>query len=210
MTLDCIVGQAATAQVARWLAGGPAQVANWLFEGPPGVGKSMTALTVARHLAGQWGTHVVPASELSIDAARGLWGGPLRLRPIDGHRWQCLVIEELELLPSKTVVPYLKTMLGEGVAYPHVVVLATSNDATGLDAGLADRFRRLRYWGDVGFARAFCRQVVAPLLAEKGVAPPRGERLEDWGWVGQNGARVFSGRRALARLHEYLQQRSVA
>ena len=81
------------------------------------------------------------AANLSIEEVRRLFGQTFRLRPMTGSQWHVLLVEELELIVSKHVNAALKDELGEQHMPERLIVVATSNDASGLDEALLRRSR---------------------------------------------------------------------
>ncbi len=80
------------------------------------------------------------SANLTIDECRQMFERTLRVTPLwSVTGWKCVVIEELEALPSQTVVRYLKVALEQ--LPPRTVVVATSNDANGIDKALLQRFK---------------------------------------------------------------------
>jgi predicted AAA+ superfamily ATPase len=140
-TLDAIAGQPAIVRNMKQLAAHPTACCV-LLEGRGGVGKNAMAKAFANDLGvcELTGLHESAASDLTIDAVRDLFGRKLRLRPMSGCPWHVLIVEELELLPSRNVSAMLKDALSEQHMPEHLIVVATSNDASGLDEALLQRF----------------------------------------------------------------------
>ncbi len=106
-----------------------------LFEGKGGVGKSAAAKTLIHDLGVCPFSGLVEysASNLSIEEVRRLFGQTFRYRPMVGNPWHILLIEELELIVSRHVNAALKDELSEQHMPERLIVVATSNDASGLD-----------------------------------------------------------------------------
>jgi hypothetical protein len=52
-----------------------------------------------------------------------------RMMPMTGSPWHVLLIEEMELLPSKNVIPLLKDDLSEQHLPPHLIVIGNRSRA---------------------------------------------------------------------------------
>ena len=152
MTLRDVVGQPEVAKL-RAFARRPFAMC-WLFEGPPGVGKTSSAYALAGDLGCTdefSGLFTVVGSDLSVERARELFTSTLRLRSMMGAGpFKVLVIEELENL-SAQCGRFLKVAL-ETQLPNDCVVVATSNDASGLDKALRQRFSILHFNGGPEFA----------------------------------------------------------
>ena len=103
-TLGEIVGQPAIVRRLAALAANPSSCCV-LLEGRGGTGKSATAKAFINDLGicPFSGLHETSGSNLTIDEVRRLFSQTFRLRPMMGNSWHVLLVEELELLPSKNV-----------------------------------------------------------------------------------------------------------
>jgi replication factor C small subunit len=202
-TLDEIVGQPAIVRRLKRLVALP-QPCCLLFEGPGGVGKSAAAKALIHDLAvcPFSGVAEYSASNLTIDEVRRLFGQTFRLRPMSGSPWHVLLIEELELIVSRNVSAALKDELSEQHMPPRLIVVATSNDASGLDEALLQRFEVFSFASGPTFAEA-CRERLAWIWQrEAGPDVPLPLAMTPIGW--RNG--VYSMRRAMAALGSALEQ----
>lgn len=168
------------------------------FTGPPGTGKTTAALALANDLGcDQWSTIVVKADSLGLAEARELMRS-VRFRPMTGQ-WTVIVIEELTRL-SAAVQRELQVEFDPQNLPSHVIVIATTND----DSGLAEPFRQ-RFGVDLEFtaSQTFAKPAIERL--ERIWADETGEslptELAKAGWEhGETGKRQFSMRVALDRL----------
>ena len=174
VTLDDVVGQPAIVRRLQRLVAAPCSCCL-LFEGRGGVGKSRRGqgpdprpgrLPVLGDCpdfrVNENGT--VPfdgaglveysASNLSIEEVRRLFGQTFRYRPMAGNPWHILLIEELELIVSRHVNAALKDELSEQHMPERLIVVATSNDASGLDEALLQRFDIFPFSAGPTFAEA--------------------------------------------------------
>ena len=137
------------------------------------------------------------AANLSIEEVRRLFGQTFRLRPMTGSAWHVLLVEELELIVSKHVNAALKDELGEQHMPERLIVVATSNDASGLDEALLQRFEVFPFSAGPTFAEA-CQKRLA-WIWEQEVGPGVPMPLGVLG-LGFDRRENFSMRRALAAL----------
>ena len=113
-----------------------------------------------------------------------------------GNPWHVLLIEELELIVSRHVNAVLKDELGEQHMPERLIVVATSNDASGLDKTLLQRFEVFPFSAGPTFAEA-CQERLAWIWQQEagpGVPMPLG--MEQMGWRNGN----YSMRRAMTAL----------
>ena len=141
-TLDEVVGQPAVIRRLKRLVVWP-QPSCLLFTGLGGIGKSATAKALIQDMGvcPFSGLLEYSASNLNIEEVRRLFGHTFRLRPMAANPWHVLLIEELELIVSRHVNAALKDELSEQHMPERLIVVATSNDASGLDEALLQRFR---------------------------------------------------------------------
>lgn len=198
--LDGVVGQPNVRFLKAYVANQNRASKCFLLEGEPGIGKSLTAQCVARDLGCfdyMSGLYVVPASELSIDMCRELFERTFHQSLLFGGRWKTLIIEELDGVVSKAVERYLKVELER--LPDNVTVIATSNNAAGMDSALLERFRYLVYESGPGFEDACLEHIARVWESKFSTDLPSGWRT--WG-VQQN---RFSMRTAWRRLREEME-----
>jgi len=78
---------------------------------------------------------------------RRLFGQTFRLRPMAANPFHVLLIEELELIVSRHVNAALKDELGEQHMPERLIVVATSNDASGPGRGPVAAVRGVPFLG---------------------------------------------------------------
>jgi replication-associated recombination protein RarA len=202
--LDEVVGQPAVIRRLKRLVASP-QPCCLLFEGLGGVGKSAVAKALVHDLGVCPFSGLVEysASNLTIDEVRRLFGQTFRLRPMSGNPWHVLLVEELELIVSRNVSAALKDELSEQHIPERLIVVATSNDASGLDEALLQRFEVFPFSAGPTFAEA-CRERLAWIWQQRaGVGVPMPLGMEQIGW--RNGS--YSMRRAMTALGAALELR---
>jgi replication-associated recombination protein RarA len=203
-TLDDVIGQPAVVRRLKLLVTTP-RPCYLLFHGPAGVGKTATAKALAQDLG------VCPfsgftecrASNLDVDEVRRLFGQTFRYKPMAGNPWHVLLIEELELIVSRHVNVALKDELGEQHMPERLIVVATSNDASGLDEALLQRFDVFPFSAGPTFAEACQERLAWIWQQEAGPAVPMPLGMEQMGW--RNGS--YSMRRAMTALGGALELR---
>lgn len=194
-TLAGIVGQPSVRILQRFIEEPHREC--FMLQGPPGTGKTTAALAVARELGAHdefSGLQVIVASELGVEDARDLFRR-LRLKPMEGASdWHVVILEELEML-SKQCQTFLKVGLERNLP-PRAIVLATSNDPTGLQSAVIQRFKPLDFPGSQLLARNANDWVANIWSQETDAELPRG--WDTWGWTtGMRGSKHFSVRSAL-------------
>jgi replication-associated recombination protein RarA len=203
-TLDEVVGQPAVIRRLKRLVAWP-QPCCLLFEGLGGVGKSAAAKAMIADLGVCPFSGLVEysASNLSIDEVRRLFGQTFRLRPMAGNPWHVLLIEELELIVSRHVNAALKDELGEQHMPERLIVVATSNDTSGLDEALLQRFEVFPFSAGPTFAEACQERLTWIWQQEAGPGVPMPLGMEQMGWRNGN----YSMRRAMTALGAALELR---
>ncbi len=193
-TLSEIVGQPAIVRRLQRLVSNPSPCCI-LFEGRSGVGKSATLQALVNDLnVCKWsGLSEYSASDLTMETVRHLFGKTFRLRPMSGSPWHVLAIEELELLPSRNVSAALKDCLSEQHMPEHLIVSATTNDASGLDEALLQRFEIFPFACGPTFAGSCLDRLNEIWQREMGQDCPMSNVVADMGWTGK----FYSMRRAL-------------
>jgi len=205
-TLNEVVGQPAVVRRLKNLVANPFPCCI-MMEGRGGIGKSSIAKALIHDLnVCPWsGLVEYSAANLTIDEVRWLFGHPVegrersagfRMMPMTGSPWHVLLIEEMELLPSKNVIPLLKDDLSEQNLPPRLIVIATSNDVSSLDEALLQRFDVYPLSCGPSFADA-CRDRLGEIWEkEVGGDILMPQAVWQMGW--KDGA--YSMRRALAAL----------
>ena len=205
-SLSEIVGQPAVRQLRAFCLEPYARC--WLLKGEPGTGKSSAALALAAELGADnpMDLEVVSTGRWAIEAAertmQDLW-----LMPFYGkHR--VLILEELEKLSQPCQI-MLKVRL-EGLPR-HAVVVATSNDLSGLQPALVERFGRpLEFNGWTPLAEGAQGRLIDAWKQESGGAELPADWL-DWGWHKESFKRVrFSLRAAWDDMQAALAESAVS
>ena len=196
-TLSDIVGQPAVVRRLQRIVAAPSPCCL-LLEGKGGTGKSATAKALIHDLEVDelYGVHEYSGANFKIEDVRRLFGQAFRFRPMGSVAWTVLLIEELEFAASREVNSALKDNLSEQNMPPHLIVIATSNDASGLDEALLQRFDVFPFSCGPTFAEA-CQERLAAIwaqLAGQDVPMPLG--VDMMGWRGES----YSMRRAMSAL----------
>ena len=203
-TLADVVGQP-TAQLHRIVAAPvPCCV---LLEGATGTGKSAAAHALANDLGawkdpmlGVFGPTVVSGPDFNAAKVRELFGEGSHFR-YRRQGWHVLIVEELEYLHAQTQ-DLAKDILERQVARWQLVVIATSNDTTGLKTSLRDRFDQYQFGCGEPFATA-CYDRLTWIWEQESPQPlPRDWRT--WGWEVEGAVPRFSMRRALRMMQRFL------
>lgn len=221
-TLREIVGQPSV-RYLRMLASHPRSTCL-VLEGPPGCGKTAAGYALAHELgcfdADTWPTENAPecalgnntglftviGSELSVDKARDLFMGSLRLRYGSSSGYRVLILEELERISPQCQV-FLKTAL-ETQLPQSAIVVATSNDMSGLSKALRQRFKRYEFSGGEEFSRCAAERIRRIWNAEcPGLPLPEG--FDGWGWDGEKD-QSYSLRLALDVAQDHLDDALIA
>jgi replication-associated recombination protein RarA len=195
-TLDEVVGQPGIMRRLKELVANPAPGCA-LLEGRGGLGKSAAAKALALDLgvSEYAGLTEYAACRLKIEDVDELFNHKFRLTPMMGVPWHILVIEELERCVSDAVNSALKYWLSEQHIPSRLIVIATSNDASGLDEALLQRFDIYPFSCGPSFAAACIDRLGEIWHTELGeVEMPA--HVAAMGWKGES----YSMRRALAAL----------
>ena len=196
-TLDEIVGQPAAIRRIKGLAANPYPCCV-LFEGRGGVGKSATAKALINDLGvSEYGVQAFSGAKLRIEEVERLFCQTFRYRPMAGAPWHILLIEEMELLPSKNVNSELKDQLSEQNHPERLIVIATRNDvSSNLDEALLQRFDIFPFSSGPSFADACLDRLgdIWHIETSSESALPAG--VAEMGWRNE----AYSMRRALAAL----------
>jgi len=206
VTLADVVGQPGPIRRLQRLVAEP-HACCLLLEAPGGVGKSAAAKALINDMGICPFSGLIErsAANLGIDDVRHLFGhhvegrersNALRMRPMSGSPYHVLVIEEMELLPSKNVVPLLKDELSEQHLPSKLIVIATSNNASGLDEALLQRFDILSFSAGPNFAEACLDRLNWIWQLEVGMNVPMPSYVAGMGWRNNQ----YSMRRALTAL----------
>ena len=196
-TLADVVGQPVVQRHLMPLVRRPA-ASCWLLTGSGGTGKTSAAHAVAHELGVDpfYDFHEYPACDLTIDECRRLFTGTLRYRPLKG--WKVLLVEELDRVASDAVLQFLKHHLEPKRMPERLIVLATSNDVSGLDAAFLQRWQVVQFADGVPFHQAIHARLRL-LWAELSQAPLPPE-ARNWGRDGEG----WSMRVALDELENHL------
>jgi replication-associated recombination protein RarA len=199
VTLDDVVGQPAVIRRLKRLVASP-QPCCILMEGRGGVGKSATAKALIHDLGvSEFGVQSLSGAKLRIELVEQLFNTTFRYRPMAGAPWHILLIEEMELLPSRNVNSELKDQLSEQNHPERLIVIATSNDVSALDEALLQRFESggvFPFSCGPTFAEACVDRLHDIWQREVGSDMPMPLGVAQMGW--RNDA--YSMRRALAAL----------
>lgn len=183
--------------------------------GPPGCGKTSAAYCLAHELgcfdADTWpevdppayaiafntGLFKVVGSELTADKAREMLGHTMRLRFGSSSGFNVLILEELERVSQQCQV-FLKDALEKDLP-GNCIVVATSNDISGLGKALRQRFKPYKFSGGQDFAVAAWQRIahIWRIEAPGQALPPD---YQTWGW--DDGE--FSLRKALDVLQDHV------
>lgn len=174
----------------------------WMMEGEPGTGKTASTHALATELGchdeftGKW--HV-PCTELGIDNAKELFSRTLRLRYGSESGFNVLILEECEWL-SAACQRFLKDALDPLTRLPrNLIVVATSNDSSGLDEALLERFRLLAFSSGPYFREA-CLERLAVVWEQLTGNPCLPPSASGWGVKGDR----FSMRLAISSFSQAL------
>ena len=196
-SLSGIVGQPAVA-VLSGFASDPYSTC-FILVGPAGTGKSSSALALAAELGAD--PDVLDMSQFGVDDAKRLIRR-LHTRPMFGGRFHVIILEELERLSQQAAVA-LKVGLASENLPSTAIVIATSNDTSGIDPALLERFGRpLQFHGWVALADAAQQRLIEVWNRETGGLPlPAGFLRLGWFFEGNTRIR-FSLRAALDGLQQ--------
>ena len=206
-TLDEVVGQSAVIRRLKEFVAQP-YARCILTEGRGGIGKSAAAKALIHDLGVDplFGVNEYAGSDFLIGTSRHLFEHTFRLTPMAGARWNVLLIEELESAASNEVTNHLKKNLSEQNMPERLIVIATSNDISGLDEALLQRFDIFPFSCGPSFADA-CRDRLGEIwekeVGEGILMPPS---VFQMGW--KDGA--YSMRRALVALGAAVDMRNYA
>ncbi len=202
-TLDEVVGQPAVIRRLKRLVAAPS-ACSLLLEGVGGIGKSATAKALISDLGvSPYAVTEYAGSDLHIDDCRRLFEHAYKLKPMFGSPWNVLLVEELERAASAEVNSNLKRNLSEQNMPERLIVVATSNDASGLDEALLQRFEVFPFSAGPTFAKACQERLAWIWQQEAGVNVPMPLGMEQMGWRNGN----YSMRRAMTALGGALELR---
>jgi replication-associated recombination protein RarA len=194
--LDEIVGQPGVVRRLKTLCIEPYPCCI-LLTGAGGVGKSATAQALIKDLkVNAWSVMEYSGADLKIEDVNRLFGHTFRLCPMMGSDWHVLLIEELEFVASKQVNSALKNHLSEQNMPSRLIVVATSNDSSGLDRALLQRFDVFPFSSGPTFAESCQDRLRWIWELEAGADTPFPLGLESLGWENDR----YSMRLALSAL----------
>jgi replication-associated recombination protein RarA len=199
-----VVGQPVALQLAE-IAHNP-RPCCLLLEGPTGVGKSTAAQCLANDLGcreeGQLleSCYTIGAGELDALALKHWFGpeSPFRYR-CGGKGFHCLIVEELETMTAAQQL-LAKDALERKLSHFRVIVVATSNNARGLQRAILDRFWLYPFSSGPEFAVAVNDWLPTVWRNEVGDGVDMPYGWQRFGWEGEE----FSARRAIDALERYV------
>jgi DNA polymerase III delta prime subunit len=154
-SLRDIIGQPIVEHLQRYAANPHPNC--FLLSGPPGTGKSATARALAADLGCPdefSGFLTISSADLTADNIREYFGHKLRLRPLTGSGWKCLLIEELDGVTSSQAERLLKIALDKNNLPAKTTIIATSNNVLGIPLALRNRFRHAEFSNGPEFRKA--------------------------------------------------------
>lgn len=198
-TLSDIIGQSWIVHQLQLFAEAPYPVA-FLFEGGTGVGKTCTALCLARELgvavddAEFGGLYQIASGEQTGESVRKMMAG-LNCRPFCGSGWKMLIVNEADAMTANAAHVWLDAL--ENLPAKTVVVF-TTNHAGRLPSRLRDRCERLAFLsGPIALLPA--AQELVNRIWQDEVGCPDAPRVEEFGTVTDEHG-DFSFRRLLQRM----------
>jgi replication factor C small subunit len=202
--LDDVVGQDRPVRILKSIVARPRPCCV-LMEGETGTGKTSAAIAFAHELGcftdEWWNTyHMIDGADISKELLRKWFrsgDSPLTLRAPGG--WHVVCFEELEMVRSDAQIQ-IKSYLDPDNLPRNTIVLATSNDASGLKTACRDRFTTLHFSGGPEFGMAALDRVSWIWGQER----PDQRLPIGWGSFGWNGDQ-FSMRRCLNELEMELE-----